>query len=345
MADHWPRDRSIRITTVIPRAASVRRLVIVGAGLAGLTAACGLAGHYEVVVLDKSRGVGGRMATRRIGAATVDHGAQFFTTHTPEFAAVVDDWAAAGLAQPWFAGRVGPHGIVDADGHTRFRGVGSMNAIAQYLADGLDVRRSTQVQSVSRDGDGWLLTTPHGALTADAVLLTAPVPQSLALLAAGDVELADDDRQALQAIEYEPCLAVLAALDGPTQLPPPGAVDPADGPIDWMADNQRKGVSATPAVTIHATATFSREYWDAGDEEVIDALMAAAHLGCAPLPGGAQVQRWHYARPIAVHPAGFLAAQGPPNLLFAGDAFGGAKVEGAVLSGRAAADRLVDHSG
>jgi renalase len=316
----------------------VRRLVIVGAGLAGLTAARSLAVHYDVVVLDKSRGVGGRMATRRVGDASIDHGAQFFTTHTAEFAEIVEDWVEAGVAQPWFAGRIGPHGLVDADGHTRFRGVGSMNAVAQHLAKGLDVRRSTPVQSVARAGEGWLVTTPHDALTADAVLLTAPVPQSLALLAAGGVELADDDRRALQAIDYEPCLAVLAVLDGPTQLPPPGAVDPADGPVDWVADNHRKGVSAAPAVTIHATADFSRQHWDTDDETVIAALLAASHLGCAPLPGGTQVQRWRYARPITIHPARFLVAQDLPHLLFAGDAFGAAKVEGAVLSGKAAAD-------
>ena len=326
----------------MPEAASVRRLVIVGAGLAGLTAARALAGQYEVVVLDKSRGVGGRMATRRIGAATIDHGAQFFTTHSPEFAKVVETWTAAGVAQPWFTGRVGPDGVVDADGHTRFRGVGSMNAVAQHLAKGLDVRRSTPVRSVARSGDGWLVTTPHDALTADAVLLTAPVPQSLALLAVGGVELADVDQRALQAIEYEPCLAVLALVDGPTRLPPPGAVDPADGPVDWVADNQRKGVSTAPAVTIHATAAFSRQQWDADDESVVAALLAASHLGCAPLPGGTQVQRWRYARPITVYPARFLAAHELPQLLLAGDAFGGAKVEGAVLSGMAAAEWLTD---
>jgi len=88
------------------------------------------------------------MATRRIGAATIDHAAQVVTTHTAELAEVVANWAAEGVAQPWFAGRIGSHGIVDADGHTRFRGVGSMNAVAQHLANRLDVRRSTPVQSV-----------------------------------------------------------------------------------------------------------------------------------------------------------------------------------------------------
>ncbi|MSO32728.1 MAG: FAD-dependent oxidoreductase, partial [Ilumatobacteraceae bacterium] len=62
-----------------------KRVVVVGAGIAGLTAARALshAGH-SVIVLDKGRSVGGRMATRRIGDATVDHGAQFFTVRSDD---------------------------------------------------------------------------------------------------------------------------------------------------------------------------------------------------------------------------------------------------------------------
>jgi renalase len=318
----------------------VQQLVIIGAGLSGLTAARALAGEYDIVVLDKGRGVGGRMATRRIGAATLDHGAQFFTTHTTQFADVVAGWVAAGVAEPWFTGRVGPHGVEDSDGHTRFRGVPTMNAVAQHLADGLDVRRSTPVQSVERDGERWQVSTLDESFTADAVLLTAPVPQSLAMLAAGGVTLTDGDAAALEAIEYEPCLAVLAALDGPAQLPEPGAVDPLDGPVDWVADNQRKGVSAAPAVTVHASAEFTREHWDTDDDTVVTALLGALQLGSTLVPGGAQVHRWRYARPIAVHHARSLEAHGHPGLVFAGDAFGGAKVEGAVLSGLAAAEVL-----
>lgn len=322
-------------------AASLPRLVVVGAGLAGLTAARALSDRFDVVVLDKGRGVGGRMATRRIGTATLDHGAQFFTTHTGEFAEVVQEWMAAGVAEPWFHGRIGPHGVVDPDGHTRYRGVGSMNAVAHHLAEGLDVRRSTLVGAVARSGDRWQVRTDTDTVEADAVLLTPPVPQSLALLAAGEVALSEPDLTALHAITYEPCLALLAVLDGPAGLPEPGAIDPADGPIDWMADNRRKGVSAVSAVTIHATAEFSREHWSTPDAQVGELLLAAAGLAAAPLADGVQVQRWRYARPVDVHSLRCLAADGLPGLVFAGDAFGGAKVEGAVLSGRAAATELL----
>ena len=313
------------------------RVLVVGAGVAGLTAARNLSDSYDVVVLDKGRGVGGRLATRRIGDATFDHGAQFITTHTPEFAEVVAGWERAGVARPWFQGRIGPGGIVNPDGHTRFRGVATMNAIAKHLAEGLDVRVSSRVVALDPSDAGWRIRLDDAAeLAAAVVVLTAPVPQALALLTAGPIALSAGDARALQAIRYEPCLAVMAALDGASGLDGPGAVHPSVGPIEWMADNGRKGVSATPAVTIHATAEFSERHLVSSDELVISELVRAAGLRARPIDGQVQVQRWRYARPAILHPERCLVADGLPPLVFAGDAFGGSKVEGAALSGIAA---------
>ena len=152
--------------------------------------------------------------------------------------------------------------------------------------------------------------------------------------------LSNGDADALATISYDPCLAVMAVLDGPSGLPEPGAVDPADGPIDWMADNLLKGVSAVPAVTIHATADFSRSHWEASDDDVADELLVAACLASGVVPATVQVQRWRYAKPSVVHPARCLLVDGMAPLVCAGDAFGGAKVEGAALSGAAAAQAL-----
>ena len=126
---------------------------MVGAGMAGLTAAHRLSGVTEVVILDKGRGVGGRLATRRIGDATIDHGAQFITTHTSEFAELVERLVGEHVVAPWFRGRVGPDGVNDSDGHTRFRGSVSMNAIAKSLAIGLDVRTASQVAALRQNGE------------------------------------------------------------------------------------------------------------------------------------------------------------------------------------------------
>ena len=319
---------------------STKRVVIVGAGLAGLSAARLLKHHYEVVVLDKGRGVGGRMATRRIGAATFDHGAQFFTTHTAEFAAIVAEWETAAVAAPWFKGRIGPAGIVAADGHTRYRGVASMNAVAKHLARDLDVRCATPVVALAATTTGWNVILENGVLESDAVVMTAPVPQALSLFDAGEVSLTADDREALISIRYEPCLALLAALRGPSGLTMPGAVSPDVEPIGWMADNQMKHVSNVAAVTIHATPAFSADHWSSAPAEIAEELLRAAALDAQPVYGMEQVQRWRYARPTIIHPQRCLVANGLPPLVCSGDAFGGAKVEGAVLSGVAAANAI-----
>ncbi|MBC7927970.1 MAG: NAD(P)-binding protein, partial [Bryobacteraceae bacterium] len=78
--------------------------LIVGAGMAGLTAAGALrARGWAVVLLDKGRGAGGRMATRRIGESGLDHGAQFFTVLDARFRDAVNRWERANWVAPWFA--------------------------------------------------------------------------------------------------------------------------------------------------------------------------------------------------------------------------------------------------
>jgi predicted NAD/FAD-dependent oxidoreductase len=315
--------------------------VVVGAGMAGLTAAHLLSGVAEVVVLDKGRGVGGRLATRRVGEATFDHGAQFITTHTDEFAATITQLVGSGVVAPWFRGRIGPNGVVDPDGHTRYRGAVSMNAIAKALAVGLDVRTASLVSSLVHDGKSWTVVLADGTeLKADGIVVTSPVPQTLALLESGGVVLTPNDADALAAITYDPCIALMAVLDGPSGLNEAGAVDPASGPIDWMADNFLKGISAVPAVTIHATPEFSRAQWDASDEAITASLLDAAQLESSVIPGSIQIQRWRYARPSIEHPERFLRLSDMPPFVCAGDAFGGAKVEGAALSGAAAAQEI-----
>jgi predicted NAD/FAD-dependent oxidoreductase len=313
-------------------------VLIIGAGMAGLTAAAELqrAGR-RVCVLDKGRGVGGRLASRRIGEASFDHGAQFITTRDPRFGAALEGWRQTGVVEEWcrgFAER--------ADGHPRWRGKPSMNSVAKLLARGLDVRLEQQVVALHWGQDQWRAETKTGEVySASAVVLTPPVPQSLALMAAGGFELPAEMCTRLAAIDYERCLAVMAVLEGPSRLPPPGGLAPAEGPIAWIADNQTKGVSAAPAVTIHATHGFSLEHWDAdrlaSGRQLLEA--AAEWLGAGIRTF--QVHGWRYSKPMRVHEQACVIVSPSPRLVLAGDAFAGPKVEGAALSGWAAAEAIL----
>lgn len=274
----------------------------------------------NVRVLDKGRGVGGRMATRRLGAARADHGAQFFTVRTDVFRALVDEAAADGVVAEWC------RGFEADDGHVRWRGSDGMTDLAKWLARDLDVTVSHTVRDLRDE-------------PADAYIVTAPVPQALALLVASRMVASPDLDDRLATIRYEPTIALMVVPDGPTAVPAPGAVQrPADSDLAFVADNSAKGISTEPVLTLHATAAASRRLWRSDDETVVAEMWAAA----APWTSGAgvsgfSIQRWRYAAPVTLWPEACAVLDTDPPVILAGDAFGSARVEGAVCSGAAAA--------
>jgi len=307
-------------------------VVIVGAGLAGLTAGQDLvaAGH-QVVVLDKGRSSGGRCATRRIGSAVFDHGAQFFTVRTDEFEKIVSDWRFAGIAREWC------RGFGAGDGHPRYCGVGGMTAITKHLAKGLDVRYSSMAFNVERSGRAWRVRLDDGThVDADRVILTCPIPQTMALLVNTDLELPDG----IRTIEYDKTIAALVVVDGAHDVPSPGGVQDADETFSFIADNHQKGVSPVGALTFHCNATFSEENWWNDQLATHSKVMELVR----PWVGSASIidhqpKRWRMATPRTTWHEQCWASDG---IVLAGDAFAGPRVEGAVLSGKSAALHVVE---
>lgn len=317
-------------------------VLIIGAGLAGLSAANKLkeAGR-DVLVIDKGRGIGGRLAGRRIGEATFDHGAQFFTAREATFKATVEHWIKVGVAEEWYSSYPG-----QPNGHPRYRGVPAMTAVAKYLAEDIDILSATRVTGIDQQDSDWIAHLDNSeTVNAKAMLITAPVPQTIDLLATGNIVIPADKQVRLKRIKYESCIAVLAILDGPTIIDPPGAIAIEQGPIAWITDNQQKGLSKVPAVTIHASGDFSATHWDDDrmmiGQQLIDA--ASTYLGNAAVTEY-QVHGWRYSKPSVVDHANCLLlseSTNLPPLAVAGDAFAGPRFEGAVQSGWAAAKSLI----
>jgi len=318
------------------------RVVVVGAGICGLVAARQLvAADAEVVVVDKGRSPGGRLATRRIGDATVDHGAQFFTVRTPAFQRQVDDWTERGLVSVW------SHGFNSNDGNPRHIARDGMTSLAKDLAVGLDVRCSTmaftirpsvvQPSAVSSDG-GWQVVIDDGTEhDADAVIVTTPLPQAYALLADSRIELPDS----LMRTDYDRTIALLATLDRAPEIPAPGGLQGPSPDLSFVADNMAKGVSATPAITVHASAAWSEAHWDDEVDDLRAELtdLVGPWLGYATLVE-AQVKKWRFATPRTPWPDPCWVAEGG-RVVLAGDAFDGPRVEAAHNSGLAAAHAVI----
>ncbi len=318
------------------------RCIIVGAGMCGLLAGERLQdAGLLVTVLDKGSGVGGRLATRRIGDAVLDHGAQFFTARERHFQARVARWQAEGIVAPWFVRHT--EAVPD---EPCFAAPGGMNRLAKHVATNLNVVTGTQVSHIERRGATWRVQTQAGpTYEAEVVLVTAPVPQSLALVEIGDWRVPEPLRARLAALTYDPCLALLLVLDRAPRIPPGGqALPPTEaGPLAWLADNHQKGVSShAHAVTLLGAPGWSRAAFDQPDKAIAQTLRTAAApwLGDAGIVAS-QVKKWRYARVSQASDTPFAVLHDAPLLVMAGDAFGGPRVEAAVLSGWAAADAIL----
>ena len=230
----------------------------------------------RVCVLDKGRGVGGRMATRQMGTARLDHGAQFFTVREAKLQSYVDTWLAAGLLKEWYR-----HTVDDSspEGYPRYCGLQGMSDVPKYLAASLPVWRQQQVTSLAWVNGHWCAHTLQGqCFRATQLVLTAPLPQALMLLDTAGLSYADSQTlEQLRAVRYERGLATLAILDGPSGLPEPGRVKVDTPPLTWIADNQQKGISPqASSITLHSDPAFADRYWSAADEERGPLMLEAA---------------------------------------------------------------------
>ena len=311
------------------------RVVVVGAGIAGLMAAQTLVKNgHDVIVVDKGRSPGGRLATRRIDDATLDHGAQFFTVRDPLFKSHVEKWIASGVVTEWCRGF--DSATQNNDGFPRYRGVRGMTDIAKHLANGLDVRCNTLAFSIAPGTTSkWQLNIDDGsALNADALIVTCPLPQTYALLVTADIELPDS----MMRTEYDRTICLLAVLNQSSAVVSPGGLQNPDDTFSFVADNAIKGISSAVALTLHANPQFSLEHWDAPPQDVHDLLLKQAKpwIGDATVVTS-QVKKWRLATPLTIWPDRYWANE---MIVLAGDAFGGPKIEGAALSGLSAANYL-----
>jgi renalase len=315
-------------------------VVVIGAGMAGLTAARILQGEgLDAVVLDKGRTVGGRMATRRMGGGRFDHGAQHFSARTAGFGDEVARWLAAGDARVWFNSQsiTHPHRGVEL----RHCGVDGMRSIPERLAEGLEVETEVTVRRLDVDGTHVRIVAGGRHLTARGAMVTAPLPQSLALLDASAIPLPAEGRGMAEGVDYNSTLAVMAVLEEPGSLPD-GHAAFDEGPIAWVADNQHKGISAVPAVTIHSSAAYASAHLGSEIAEWTAELAVAAESALGVRVVEAVGHRWRYSQPRTTLDQGCLAAVTAAPVILAGEVFAGARVEGAFLSGDAAARQLLD---
>ena len=328
------------------------RIGVVGAGLAGLSAARALkaAGH-GVTVFEKSRGPGGRVATRELrgiemprglAGATLafDHGAQYFTVRDDRFSLVVAEWLRDRVAAKW-SGRVvtfddegwedvgdSPYAKASGDKVTdRYVGTPGMSAIGAVMAQGLDVTYGHRVESIQD-----LFRACDHVVVAIPAVQAAPLVAHVPVLAAKVAE-----------VVMKPSWTVMAAFEEKVAAPFDAAFVNGSA-LGWIARNTSKPKRDWKVDTwvLQATIAWSASRIDDRPDDVGAFLMEAFEdLVRAGLPRAfyATVHRWRYATadpPLAV---GALH-DAESRITLCGDWCLGSRIEDAFLSGLAAADQI-----
>lgn len=344
------------------------RVIIVGAGISGLAAAHSIhvdAPTVDVHCLEKSRGIGGRVATRRRNSATFDHGAQFFrpidTQQATLFSDILPHEQLIDIAAPvWVFDQhntISP-GDPSQNALPKFVYRDGINVLAKLLAPPtLTVTRETLVHHIDVqphriscfDGNDRLIDT------ADAILFTPPAPQTHAILAASHMPTTMKDTlcQALSIARYRPCLSVTLAFQGKYELPCQALVNLDRGhPFAWVAFEHLKHESRVPAgqtlITIQCAPAASQQWWDES-EHTLPALVVPrlrTLLGFdLPEPEWCDRHGWRYALPdVGADALALQTYEQSHGVYFTGDALvGQGRIQLSIAHGFATAQRLLAH--
>lgn len=323
---------------------NMKSCIVIGAGISGLLVASKLqANDIKVQVVDKGRLPGGRMATKAVGESVFDHGAQFVTTRERIFREMVEAWMEQGVVKPWYRGPLG---------NVRYVGVDGIKAIPALLASKLNVAMSEKAVKIHFEDNYWTVTCQtHGSdatksYSADFLVFSTPVPQSLDLLATANVELDYDEEEELKRIQYRKCISVLAQLNGPAGLPNPGAMDLNHPVLRWIGDNHVKGISTKEgSVTINSSSRFADAHWDTDPDVRAKLLLSAAKPFLKSEVVEFVSHRWGFSEPTRLYKErqpfrkSYLLDE-DLRLAMCGDGFGGPRIEAAAMSGLALADEL-----
>ena len=305
---------------------------IIGAGMAGIAAARALNRNgHKLALFDKSRGIGGRLATRRSDTWRFDHGCPHFLAKDDRFQGFLDDLKRADILSDWQAGgRIGQPG---------------MSAAARAALGSLPVTGQAEITDIAQTPDGWRLSDRNGPIDAvdngayGAVILALPSPQIIPILARAGITVA-----ALQKVIYAPCWTLMLGFESPLGLS--AAVQHiADGPLEKIIDEGSKPDRAA-SVVVHASAAWSRQNLERDKADIADHMLQLfqAATGITTPPVFISAHRWRYAnvekstaQPFIWDPARRLG--------LAGDWANGGKidigVEAAFLSGHDLATAMI----
>ncbi len=327
--------------------------------------ACALAlqnAGYRVVVVEKSRGVGGRVATRHLPLSLVDHGAPTVERALyggSRYGAYIDALVEQKIVQPWSGNQIydasfsqGQWSLepIQSSGAAQYYAAPEgMTAIAKELAKTLPIELTQRVTGLHLDGNIWQITTEAKTFYAKAVVVAIPAPQALDLC----IPLVQDGLSAaviaaLQNVQFDPYITAIAgyAPSAPWQSLPWAELRCHNDPViaRMICDRRKREMPSGSCFAIHSTPAFAMEHFEAADltavgQQMLD-YIAEVYAPWFAAPELLQVHRWRYAIAANGYPGHPLSAQLSQPLWICGEWCVGSTIQNAFEVGLEVARQL-----
>jgi renalase len=324
---------------------NTKTAAVVGAGIAGLTAASNLAKYgYNVTVFEKSQEPGGRCATKHENDFRFDYGAQYFTVSNEQFKNQVDVWLEKKIIVEWPAQLINTDGdnLDEVNNRTKlYVGFPGMNAITKAMAQSLNVHYETGITGINFQQNQWHLeaSSPYKFDPFDILILSMPPSQVYSLLP-DYVPV----KKAINKTTMLPCWAVMAVFDYLIPVNYDGAFV-SESALSWICRNNSKpGRPDEETWILHASAEWSQEHLEDNNDEIIASLLMefkriTSFSDYKLLFSSAH--RWRFAENDINY--GEESVWDPENHIgFCGDWFSESKIEGAYLSGKNLSQKILE---
>lgn len=282
-----------------------RKIAVVGAGIAGASCARALAdADIAVSVFEKSRGPGGRMATRRatspLGKVQFDHGAPYFSAFGDDMRARVADWEARGLCTAWDAAfeMIGASGAASVAPGEHYVGLPRMSALTRDLLSGTELHTKTRITHVRPGASGPTLCTDDEEFGPfDAAVIAMPAPQAAPLLA----ELAPELSARAAKVVMDPVWSAMVSFEKPLELPY-GVAYVGNSPLFLICrDSGKPGRPETESWLLLSTTEWAEDHIEDEPAAVAGSLLEALWKVTGLSPQNAAFSAAHLWRHARVH--------------------------------------------